>query len=97
MRALVLAALLTLILPSVAAAAAIPCSDLPMAESFVQKLRPGPNTLAAQRHLEAARAARSERQCSAELRQVDKYAKRSVAADKRSGRRKHVSARGSRG
>lgn len=75
--------LLTLLLPGVAAAAPIPCSDLPMAESFVQKLRPGPNTTAAQRHLEAAKHARSDGQCSAELRQVDKYAKRSVAADKR--------------
>lgn len=98
MRAFVLtAALLTFILPGAAHAAAIPCSDLPMAESFVQKLRPGPNTLAAQRHLQAAKAARSDRQCSAELRQVDRYAKRSVAADKRSVRRKHASAQGSRG
>lgn len=98
MRSFVLpAALLTFILPSAAFAAAIPCSDLPMAESFVQKLRPGPNTLAAQRHLEAAKSAQSERQCSAELRQVDKYAKRSVAADKRSAHRKHISARGPRG
>ena len=90
MRAFILpAALLALLVPSVtAAAAAIPCSDLPLAERFVQKLRPGPNTRAAQRHLQAARDASSKRQCSAELRQVDKYAKRSVAADKR-----HASAR----
>ena len=84
MRAFIVpAALLAFLAPSVAAAAAIPCSDLPAAEHFVQSLRPGPNTRAAQRHLEAARNAGSERQCSAELRQVDKYARRSAAADKR--------------
>lgn len=65
------------------AAAAIPCSDLPQAEQFMTKLRPGPNTRAAQRHLEAAKRATSEKQCSAELQQVDKYARRSLAADKR--------------
>jgi hypothetical protein len=59
-----------------------------MAESFVQKLNPGPNTRAAQHHLAAAKAAKSEKKCSAELRQVDKYAKRSVAADKRAAARK---------
>ena len=84
MRALILpTVLLAALLPGVAGAAAIPCSDLPMAESFVQKLKPGPNTRAAQSHLEAAKAATSEQTCSAELRQVDKYAKRSVAADRR--------------
>ena len=89
MRAtIMLAALSTVLLPSIAVAAPIPCSDLPMAESFVQKLRPGPNTRAAQRHLEAAKAATSERQCSAELRQVDRYSKRSVAADRRVAHRK---------
>ena len=84
MRTLILpAALLTLLVPGVALAAAIPCSDLPLAEAFVQKLRPGPNTRAAQRHLEAAKHASSDKQCFRELRQVDKYARRSVAADQR--------------
>lgn len=87
------AVLLTLLLPSLAVAAAIPCSDLPMAERFVQKLRPGPNTRAAERHLDAARAARSDAQCSAELRQVDRYARRSVAADKRRGHGHRASTR----
>jgi hypothetical protein len=89
MRAFILpAVLLPFLVPTVANAARIPCSDLPMAEQFVQKLRPGPNARAAQRHLEAAKNASSNRQCSAELRQVDIYAKRSVAADKRAARRK---------
>jgi hypothetical protein len=88
MRAFVLpAALLAFLLPSVASAA-IPCSDLPQAERFVQTLRPGPNTRAAQRHLEAARHASSEKRCSAELQQVDKYARRSAAADKRQAQKK---------
>lgn len=94
MRPLVLpVTLLAFLVPSLAVAAAIPCSDLPMAESFVQKLRPGPNTRAAERHLEAAKAATSDAQCSAELREVDRYARRSVAADKQRGHRNPASAR----
>ena len=71
------------------AAAAIPCSELPKAQHFVNGLRPGPNTRAAQRHLDAARHARSARRCSIELERVDHYARRSAAADKRpaNGRR----------
>jgi hypothetical protein len=65
------------------ALAAIPCSDLPQAQSFVDKLKPGPNTRAAQQHLAAAKAAGSEEQCSAELQKVDEYARRSAEADKR--------------
>lgn len=64
-------------------AAAISCSDIPDAERFVGTLRPGPNTTAAQRHLEAAKHASSDKQCVAELREVDKYARRSYAADQR--------------
>ena len=87
MRALILSAgLLAVLLPGIAGAA-IPCSDLPMADQFVQKLQPGPNTRSAQRHLEAAKTARTQRQCSAELRLVDTYAKRSVAADRRASHR----------
>lgn len=97
MRTLVLpAALLTFLLPSLADAATIPCSDLPMAERFVEKLRPGPNTRAAERHLEAAKAATSDARCSAELRQVDRYARRSVAADKRRGHGHRAPARAPR-
>lgn len=67
-----------------AALAAIPCSDLPKAERFVHtRLRPGPNTRAAERYLAAARHARTARQCSDDLARVDYYAKRSAAADRR--------------
>ena len=84
MRFLTFAILAPLLLAPGIAAAAVPCSDLPKAESFVrEKLRPGPNTRLAERHLEAARHARSARQCSAELQKVDFYAKRSAAADRR--------------
>lgn len=66
------------------AAAAIPCRELPKAERFVAtKLRPGPNTSAAMRHLAAAKRAGSARQCAAELAKVDYYARRSLAADKK--------------
>jgi hypothetical protein len=65
------------------ASAAISCADIPKAQDFVATLRPGPNTSAAQRHLDAAKRAASPQQCVAELRQVDTYARRSAAADKR--------------
>jgi hypothetical protein len=65
------------------AAAAISCADLPKAQSFVEGLKPGPNTSAAQAHLDKAKSAGSDSQCVAELRQVNKYAARSAAADKR--------------
>jgi hypothetical protein len=64
-------------------AAAMTCADIPAAQGFVDKLQPGPNTTAAQTHLNAAKAAGSEAQCVAELKQVNKYAERSAAADKR--------------
>lgn len=83
MRALIGTIAALVFLAPAAAAAAIPCSDIPKAQHFVEKLRPGPNTRAAQRHLDAAKHATSESQCSAELGQVDKYARRSDAADKR--------------
>ncbi len=63
-------------------AAGIPCSDLPQAEKFVrEKLKPGPNTTEAEKHLELARKAKTERECSDELTAVDAYARRSLAAD----------------
>jgi hypothetical protein len=70
-------------------AAAMTCADIPAAQGFVDKLQPGPNTSAAQTHLNAAKAAGSEAQCVAELKQVNRYAERSAAADKRkaSGRK----------
>jgi hypothetical protein len=62
----------------------ITCAQLPKAAEFVNtKLKPGPNTDAAKRHLEAAQHATSDQQCVAELRKVDYYAKRSLAADRR--------------
>lgn len=75
-------AAMVFIAPSVASAA-ISCSQIPDAQRFVDNLRPGPNTRAAQRHLDAAKRATSDGQCIAELRQVDKYARRSAAADRR--------------
>ena len=69
--------------PGIAGAAGIPCSDLPKAEKFVHdRLKPGPNTTEAEHHLELARQAKTERECSDELAAVDAYARRSLAADK---------------
>jgi hypothetical protein len=81
LAAVVLAA--AMLSPALAAAASIPCSELPKAQHFLTSLKPGPNTRAAERHLEAAKHAKSPRQCSAELRKVDFYARRSAAADHR--------------
>lgn len=63
------------------------CAQLPQAADFVNtKLKPGPNTDAAKQHLAAAQNATSDEQCTAELRQVDYYAKRSLAADQHAAR-----------
>jgi len=66
-----------------AVAAPLPCSEIPAAQRFIAGLRPGPNTTLAQRHLDAAKRATSPKVCDAELRQVDRYARRSAAADAR--------------
>jgi hypothetical protein len=66
------------------ALAAVSCRELPKAERYVHtKLKPGPNTQAALRHLAAAKHARTAEQCSMELARVDYYARRSRAADRR--------------
>lgn len=68
------------------AATQISCSQIPDAQHFVDGLKPGPNTSAAQQHLDAAKSARqagNDKQCVAELSRVNYYARRSAAADKR--------------
>ncbi len=80
--------IVTLIVASLFAAPAlaaekIECSQIPHAQSFVDGLKPGPNTVAAQRHLDAAKTAKSDQQCVTELGKVNYYAKRSAAVDKR--------------
>lgn len=85
------------LLPSTSQAATprITCSQIPDAQRFVDGLRPGPNTRAAQQHLDAAKQAAQagdERQCVSELGRVNTYATRSAAADKRAGSH-HTSAR----
>jgi len=85
MRAMIFALGAFLVLGPGVANAAISCADIPKAQSFLDTLRPGPNTRAAQHHLDAAKSATSDRQCVAELHKVDYYAKRSAAADRRLG------------
>lgn len=73
--------------PQAQAQSQISCAQLPKAADFVNtKLKPGPNTDAAKQHLAAAQSATSDQQCTAELRQVDYYAKRSLAADQHAAR-----------
>ena len=73
--------------PQAQAQSQISCAQLPKAADFVNtKLKPGPNTDAAKQHLAAAQSATSDQQCTAELRQVDYYAKRSLAADQHATR-----------
>jgi hypothetical protein len=84
MRVLVATATAVLCLASAfPAGAVITCADIPAAQSFVDGLKPGPNTRAAQVHLDKAKSAGSDAQCVAELNEVNKYAARSAAADKR--------------
>jgi hypothetical protein len=69
-----------------ATAPQITCSQVPDAQRFVDGLHPGPNTRAAQQHLDAAKRAADagdERHCVSELGEVNRYATRSAAADKR--------------
>lgn len=69
-----------------AATSHITCSQIPDAQRFVGGLQPGPNTSAAQQHLDAAKRAADagdDRQCVSELGRVNTYASRSAAADKR--------------
>lgn len=75
------AAALFLVTPALAADR-IECAQIPHAQSFIDGLKPGPNTSAAQRHLDAAKQAKSDKDCVAELGKVNYYAKRSAAADK---------------
>jgi hypothetical protein len=69
-----------------AATSRITCSQIPDAQRFVGGLKPGPNTSAAQQHLDAAKQASNagnDQQCVSELGRVNDYATRSAAADKR--------------
>ena len=84
---LLAAALIILLAPTAASAKLLPCSEIPAAQRFVDGLKPGPNTRAAQQHLDAAKRAHSDKECDKELHQVDKYARRSAAADKRAAGR----------
>ena len=64
----------------------ITCAQVDDAQHFVDGLKPGPNTRAAQKHLDAAKAASqsgNDQQCVQELGRVNYYAGRSAAADKR--------------
>lgn len=79
--------------PPAANGGPIACSQINDAQHFVDGLKPGPNTRAAQQHLDAAKSASkagNDRQCVSELGRVNYYAKRSAAADARAAH--HVSA-----
>jgi hypothetical protein len=85
----VLAAFIALLMATPAfAASKITCSQIPAAQRFVSGLRPGPNTRAAQRYLDEAKHAKSDRQCVLDLGRVNYYAKRSAEADRRLAHRK---------
>jgi hypothetical protein len=69
-----------------AATSRITCSQIPDAQRFLGGLKPGPNTSAAQQHLDAAKQAANagdDKQCVSELSRVNYYATRSADADKR--------------
>jgi hypothetical protein len=83
MRAVLALAAAVLFATPALAADKIECSQIPHAQSFIDGLKPGPNTKAAQRHLDAAKNAKSDKDCVTELGKVNYYAKRSAAADAR--------------
>lgn len=83
MRVVLALAVATLFAAPAFAADQIECSQIPHAQAFVDGLKPGPNTKAAQAHLDAAKNAKSDQECVAELGKVNYYAKRSAAADAR--------------
>src|SRR6185437_4957798 len=60
------------------AASQITCSQIPKAEAFLHKLKPGPNTRAAWKHLELAKHAKSEHACVTQLGEVNYFAKKSI-------------------
>jgi len=73
-----------------AGAPRITCSQIPAAQRFLEGLKPGPNTSAAQQHLDAAKRAAgsgNDQQCVLELTRVNYYATRSADADKRAATR----------
>src|SRR5262249_60622350 len=75
-----------------AATSRITCSQIPAAQRFVDGLKPGPNTRAAQQHLDAAKqasGASNDKQCVSELERVNYYATRSADADKRAASGHH--------
>ena len=86
MRAVIALALVVLLAPPAFAADKIECSQIPHAQSFIDGLKPGPNTKAAQLHLDAAKNAKSDKECVTELGKVNYYAKRSAAADARAAK-----------
>jgi hypothetical protein len=95
--AIVIAGMLASPMLAQAATPSITCSQLPDAQHFVDGLHPGPNTSAAQLHLDAAKKASDagdQQHCVAELSKVNYYARRSAAADKHAGtghsHRRHV-------
>ncbi len=69
------------------AATQITCSQIPEAQRFLETLKPGPDTREAQIHLDAAKRAKTNRECVHELGIVNYYATRSVEADRRAARR----------
>ena len=69
------------------AATQITCSQIPEAQRFLETLKPGPNTREAQIHLDAAKRAKTNRECVHELGIVNYYATRSAEADRRDARR----------
>jgi hypothetical protein len=83
MRVVLALAVVALFAAPAFAADKIECSQIPHAQAFVDGLKPGPNTKAAQAHLDAAKNAKSDQDCVAELGKVNYYAKRSAAADAR--------------
>jgi hypothetical protein len=91
MRSVVLACASVAALLAASPAFANCSTDIGRVERSVEHLRSGPNTRAAVRELDRARASRSESVCERHVHSAAAYAKRSAQAD-RAGERRHARA-----
>ena len=86
MRSLVFACVSVAALLGAAPAFANCSAEIARVERSMTGLHSGPNTRAAARELERARASRSEKVCRNHIRQASAYAERSARADRRGHR-----------
>jgi len=96
MRSLVIACVSAAALLGAAPAFANCNADIARAERSIAGLHSGPNTRAAVREIERAKASRSETACRSHVREATTYAERSARADRRGHRVRTATVPGAR-